>query len=149
MDAIKLILAFAPWIAFWIISLGHSMLWLKIGIATAALLVIVMGITKLHRGMVLMGRGGLLRFCCCVGDLDRKYVGNSSFRVFGERYPIYGHIGVDIFRSTFYGGLRPRPRSKGIMGFSQLYSRLFHGYCGLGICIFGQYSGKCSQTPGP
>jgi hypothetical protein len=53
MDAIKLILAFAPWIAFWIISLGHSMLWLKIGIATAALLVIVMGITKLHRGIIL------------------------------------------------------------------------------------------------
>jgi len=53
MDAIKLILAFAPWIAFWIISLGHSMLWLKIGIATAALLVIIMGITKLHRGMIL------------------------------------------------------------------------------------------------
>ncbi len=53
MDAIKLMLAFAPWIAFWIISLGHSMLRLKIGIATAAVLVIIMGITKLHRGMIL------------------------------------------------------------------------------------------------
>ncbi len=53
MDAIKLVLAFAPWIAFWIISMGHSMMWLKIGISTAAVLVIVMGITKLHRGIIL------------------------------------------------------------------------------------------------
>ena len=53
MDAIKLMLAFAPWIAFWIISLGHSMLWLKVGICTAALLVIVMGVTRLHRGIIL------------------------------------------------------------------------------------------------
>jgi hypothetical protein len=53
MDAIKLILAFAPWIAFWIISLGHSMLCLKVGICVAALLVIVMGVTKLHRGVIL------------------------------------------------------------------------------------------------
>ncbi len=53
MDAIKLILAFAPWIAFWIISLGHSMLWLKVGICTAALLVVVMGVTRLHRGVIL------------------------------------------------------------------------------------------------
>jgi hypothetical protein len=53
MDAIKLMLAFAPWIAFWIISLGHSMLWLKVGICTAALLVVVMGVTRLHRGAIL------------------------------------------------------------------------------------------------
>lgn len=53
MDAIKLMLAFAPWIAFWIISLGHSMLWLKVGICTAALLVVVMGVTRLHRGTIL------------------------------------------------------------------------------------------------
>ena len=53
MDAIKLILAFAPWIAFWIISLGHSMFSLKVGICVAALLVIVMGVTKLHRGTIL------------------------------------------------------------------------------------------------
>ena len=53
MDAIKLMLAFAPWIAFWIISLGHSMLWLKVGICAAALLVVVMGVTRLHRGTIL------------------------------------------------------------------------------------------------
>src|SRR5271157_2775413 len=53
MDAIKLMLAFAPWIAFWIISLGHSMLWLKAGICVAALLVVVMGVTRLHRGIIL------------------------------------------------------------------------------------------------
>lgn len=52
MDVLKLLLAFSPWIAFWIIS-GHSMLRLQIGICVAALLVVVMGITRLHRGAIL------------------------------------------------------------------------------------------------
>jgi hypothetical protein len=53
MDALKLLLAFAPWIAFWIISAGHSMVSLQIGICVAAVLVLVMGITRLHRGLIL------------------------------------------------------------------------------------------------
>jgi len=53
MGALKLLLAFAPWIAFWIISAGHSMMSLQIGICVAAVLVIIMGITKLHRGLIL------------------------------------------------------------------------------------------------
>lgn len=53
MDALKLLLAFAPWIAFWIISAGHSMLSLQIGICVAAALVIIMGVTRLHRGLIL------------------------------------------------------------------------------------------------
>jgi hypothetical protein len=53
MGALKLLLAFSPWIAFWIISGGHSMIRLQIGICVAAVLVIVMGITKLHRGLIL------------------------------------------------------------------------------------------------
>jgi hypothetical protein len=53
MDALKLLLAFAPWIAFWIISAGGSMVRLQIGICVAAALVVVMGITKLHRGLIL------------------------------------------------------------------------------------------------
>src|SRR5271157_4498721 len=53
MDALKLLLAFSPLIAFWIISGGHSMVWLQIGICVAAILVVVMGITRLHRGLIL------------------------------------------------------------------------------------------------
>jgi hypothetical protein len=53
MDALKLLLAFAPWIAFWIISAGHSMASLRIGVCVAAALVVVMGVTRLHRGMIL------------------------------------------------------------------------------------------------
>lgn len=53
MDTLKLLLAFSPWIAFWIISGGHSMVRLQVGICVAAALVIVMGITKLHRGLIL------------------------------------------------------------------------------------------------
>jgi hypothetical protein len=51
-EALKLVLAFAPWLAFWFIS-GPSMLRLKIAILVASVLVIVMGITKLHRGSIL------------------------------------------------------------------------------------------------
>ncbi len=53
MDALKLLLAFSPWIAFWIIASGHSMLRLQAGVVAAALLVVVMGITRLHRGVIL------------------------------------------------------------------------------------------------
>jgi hypothetical protein len=53
MDAVKLLLAFLPWIAFWIISAGQSMFWLQVGVGVAAVLVVVMGITRLHRGVIL------------------------------------------------------------------------------------------------
>ncbi|MDQ1239126.1 MAG: hypothetical protein QG577_1311, partial [Thermodesulfobacteriota bacterium] len=52
MEVVKLTLAFAPWLAFWFIS-GPSMLRLKIAILVAAALVIVMAVTKLHRGAIL------------------------------------------------------------------------------------------------
>ncbi len=53
MDALKLLLAFLPWIAFWIISGGNSMFRLQVGICVAAVLVGVMGVTRLHRGVIL------------------------------------------------------------------------------------------------
>lgn len=52
MSVFKMILSFAPWIAFLIIS-GPSMFRLKLGIIVAAILVVVMGVTRLHRGVVL------------------------------------------------------------------------------------------------
>jgi hypothetical protein len=53
MEALKLLLAFSPWIAFWIISGGQSMARLQIGICVAASLVLIMGVTRLHRGLIL------------------------------------------------------------------------------------------------
>ncbi len=53
MQAIRLLFAFSPWIAFWIIAGGHSMERLQVGIVVAALMVVIMGITKLHRGLIL------------------------------------------------------------------------------------------------
>ncbi|GAB6035509.1 hypothetical protein JCM15519_00680 [Fundidesulfovibrio butyratiphilus] len=53
MEAVKLLIGFAPWIAFWIISAGHSLFWLKTGVVVAALLVAVMGVSGLHRGGIL------------------------------------------------------------------------------------------------
>ena len=53
MLAIKLFLGFAPWIAFWIISSVHTLLAVQIGIGVAAVLVLFMSVTGLHRGMIL------------------------------------------------------------------------------------------------
>lgn len=52
MSIFKMILSFAPWIAFLIIS-GPTMFRLKLGIFVAAILVVVMGVTRLHRGVIL------------------------------------------------------------------------------------------------
>jgi uncharacterized membrane protein len=49
---INLLLSFAPWIAFLILA-GHSLLRLDLALIVAAVLVVVMAITGLHRGAVL------------------------------------------------------------------------------------------------
>jgi len=49
---LKLVLSFAPWLAFLIIAHG-SLLRLKIGLATALALTVVMGLLRLHRGVIL------------------------------------------------------------------------------------------------
>ncbi len=75
MDALKLLLAFSPWIAFWIISSGHSMVWLQIGITVAAVLVLVMGITRLHRGLILWAGVVFFAFALvCVVFLKNSWV---------------------------------------------------------------------------
>lgn len=52
MAFLKLVLAFAPWLAFLFIS-GPSMFRLKLGLIVAAVLVVVMWVFKLHRGVIL------------------------------------------------------------------------------------------------
>ncbi len=52
MAFLKLLLAFAPWIAFLIIAHG-SLLRMKIGLVVALVLSVVMGLTRLHRGVIL------------------------------------------------------------------------------------------------
>jgi len=107
MDAIKLMLAFAPWIAFWIISLGHSMFWLKIGIAVAALLVVVMGVTRLHRGMILWAGVGFFAFAVISV-------------VWKENMWVVRHLGVlasgTLFLATFLSMLLGQP-------FTESYAR--------------------------
>jgi hypothetical protein len=48
----KLLLAFAPWIAFLIIAHG-SLFRLKLGLMVALALCVLMGVTRLHRGVIL------------------------------------------------------------------------------------------------
>ncbi|HUN55471.1 MAG TPA: hypothetical protein VMU29_09990 [Smithella sp.] len=52
MSVLKLLLAFAPWISFLIIAHG-SMFHLKLGLIVALILSVIMGITRLHRGIIL------------------------------------------------------------------------------------------------
>ncbi|MBF0528494.1 MAG: hypothetical protein HQK55_04320 [Deltaproteobacteria bacterium] len=52
MSFFKLLLAFAPWISFLIISSG-SLFRLKLGLIVALVLSIIMGVAKLHRGIIL------------------------------------------------------------------------------------------------
>ncbi len=58
---LKLILAFAPWLAFLFIAHG-SLFRLKLGLIIALVLSIGMGITRLHRGVILWV--GLVFFTC-------------------------------------------------------------------------------------
>ncbi len=52
MSFLKLLLAFAPWLAFLIIA-RDSLFRLKLGLVTALLLSVVMGVARLHRGIIL------------------------------------------------------------------------------------------------
>ena len=52
MAFLKLLLSFAPWISFLVIAHG-SLFRLKAGLITAALLTVVMAVTRLHRGVIM------------------------------------------------------------------------------------------------
>lgn len=52
MQFLKLLLGFAPWIAFLFIAHG-SLFRLKLGLVVAAILTLVMAVTKLHRGVIM------------------------------------------------------------------------------------------------
>ncbi len=59
MSFFKLLLTFAPWLSFLIIA-RDSLFRLKLGLVVALVLSVVMGITRLHRGVILWA--GLLFF---------------------------------------------------------------------------------------
>ena len=52
MSVLKLLLAFSPWLSFLFIA-RESMFRLKLGLVVALILSVVMGITRLHRGVIL------------------------------------------------------------------------------------------------
>lgn len=52
MSFFKMLFGFAPWISFLIIA-QHSIFRLKLGIIVAAILCIVMAVTRLHRGVIM------------------------------------------------------------------------------------------------
>lgn len=61
MSFLKLFLSFAPWLSFLII-VHDSLFRLKLGLVVALVLSVIMGITRLHRGIILWV--GLLFFGC-------------------------------------------------------------------------------------
>ncbi len=146
MEALKLLLAFLPWIAFWIISGGNSMLRLQIGICVAAILVVVMGITKLHRGLILWA--GVVFFSFALVTV-----------VVLKNIWVIQHLGIlasgTLFMATLISILIGQPFTEsyarehvpaGSLGFPSLYSELLHCHRCLGAHLLGQHPGKCCQA---
>ena len=52
MDAFKLLLALSPWIAFWVISGGHTMLFEKAGLQSVRAFPPTFVLTYFHEGYV-------------------------------------------------------------------------------------------------
>ncbi len=52
MSPMKMVLVFAPWLAFLVIAQG-SLFRLKISLATALVLCVVLGVLRIHRGIIL------------------------------------------------------------------------------------------------
>ncbi len=100
MSAIKLLFAFSPWIAFWIIAAGHSPLRLRLGICVAAAMVVVMGITRLHRGIILWA--GVVFFSFALVSV-----------VWLMNIWVIQHMGIltsgSLFLATFFSMLIGRP----------------------------------------
>jgi hypothetical protein len=100
MSAIKLLFVFSPWIAFWIIAAGHSALRLRAGICVAAVMVVVMGITRLHRGIILWA--GVVFFSFAMVSV-----------VWLMNVWVIHHLGIltsgTLFLATFYSMLIGRP----------------------------------------
>lgn len=73
MSFLKLLLAFLPWLAFLVIAHG-SLFRLKLGLVVALVLSVVMGLARLHRGVILWA--GLLFFIyatCAVVLLENMW----------------------------------------------------------------------------
>jgi hypothetical protein len=100
MSAIKLLFVFSPWIAFWIIASGHSVLRLRLGICVAAAMIVVMGITRLHRGVILWA--GVVFFSFAMVAV-----------VWLLNMWVIRHLGIltsgTLFLATFYSMLIGRP----------------------------------------
>jgi len=100
MSAIKLLFVFSPWIAFWIITGGHSPLRLRIGICVAAAMIAVMGITRLHRGVILWAGVAFFSFAMVLV-------------VWLMNIWVIHHLGIltsgSLFLATFFSMLIARP----------------------------------------
>lgn len=62
MNPWKLLLAFAPWVVFLLFSLGHSLFSLQMGVVSAAIVAVVMGVLGIHRGLILWSGLGFFAF---------------------------------------------------------------------------------------
>ena len=98
MDALKLLLAFSPWIAFWIISGGHSMVRLQIGICVAAVLVLVHGNYETSPWTHPVGRCELLCLRSRHSGIAREPVGDPTPRSIRKRHALHGYSGFDCDR---------------------------------------------------
>lgn len=98
-EILKLLLAFAPWFAFWFIA-GHSMLRLQIAVLVASVLVVIMAVMKIHRGMILWAGYAFFAFALV-------------FVVWQQNHWVIQHLGIlatgSLFVSTQLSILFGRP----------------------------------------
>lgn len=98
-QVINLLLSFAPWLAFLILA-GHSLLRLDIALIVAAVLVVVMAITGLHRGAVLWA--GYIFFGTAI-----------LFVLLLKNMWFIGHLGIlangTLFTTAFLGMMFGKP----------------------------------------
>ncbi|MFW5735365.1 MAG: hypothetical protein ACOCWR_09920 [Oceanidesulfovibrio sp.] len=92
MNTLKILVSFAPWILFWIISAPHSLSWLRIAIIVALVASVIMGVLKLSRGVLLWS--GLAYF-----------VAATFFVAYLENMWFIHHLGVLASAALFMGAL--------------------------------------------
>ena len=139
MEMGKLILAFAPWLAFWFIS-GPSILRLHIALFVAAALVIIMAITKLHKGAILWAGYVFFSFALVTVVWLKEHVGHPSSWCPSFWNSLSGHSNVDASWTAVYGKLR-RTCSERLVEFFFLYPKLHCNHISMVTCFFGKYYG--------
>ena len=140
----KLLLAFSPWLAFLFIASG-GLFRLKLGLAVGLVLCVVMGITRLHRGVILWV--GLLFFSSALLAVagfnsmwTAKHMGDNGQRGNGCR-----HLAIHYYQETVYHGLRAGAYRSVALEESAVYTDEYYHNRSLGTDFHAQRHSSLGQ----